>query len=358
MSITRDEVIDELKGAHLLLTNGARKVLALLMKVQNLPEGTVLHKALDATDNAVAYATDGGVSATQAAVASSANTAANAKTMELYTPHELAASRVLAARIGERVPDPEDLSLLRKATVATTGHAPHPYSVATTGALLQEQKAVFTPQVSIVEVDEAPAPMSVQAALDNAKSVFKQALKDRGLPEQLATLADRVTLEDLAEHQAKAAVILPTEEVAKPVVEKPALLARFIGPNSVFSAHLHADVMFHATGVLKPGFQPEDAPEPLKKYGEDARWMDETSLRHWPTGFYTDRSSKITQFLVNTDQAAFLVNALPTPTSPVEVYVYGGKQGYRMIQDFELSELHLLHAKLSDKLEELVKKKG
>lgn len=332
MAITKAQVIQELQDAHLLFSDGARKIFALLLKVQNMAESEV-----------------GSIVGELSAVVNDAGQAQAAATTYQQTPY--------------RTPHPND-------GVLKDGHTTQP--------------SVFISQMNSQETIDAGKSMRLASALDSAKSIFKDALRASGLPDDIADKVDNVSLEDInklrnkngqvpfgeaqspalnAEPQlsqetpgnAVTAPLMPTEEVKAD--EKDVLFGCFIGPHSVFAQYLSGDAMFSARGELKVGFHPEGEQIPIKRYSQDARWIDEPNLRHWPTGFYTDRDSKMMQLLVNTDQAAFLVGSLPSEVSPVDIFVYGSKQGYRSVQSFEASELHLLHAKLVDALAALAKKK-
>jgi hypothetical protein len=133
------------------------------------------------------------------------------------------------------------------------------------------------------------------------------------------------------------------------------VLSAFIGIGSIFVEYLSTDVIFNGAGQIAPKFEGPDGP--LKRHKEDAIWVPEPILRGWPTSFYLNRDTKVMQFLVNTDQAAFVVDGLPSEVAPVYVLVYGAKGGWRRIQTFSLSEQKLLHAKLEDALRAIVKKK-
>lgn len=338
MAITKAQVVQELQETHQLFSDGARRIFALLMKVQNMAENEV-GQLKDELAGVL-----GASAASQAAAAASAAAAAASQQQPLILPPQLG----------------------------------QPFN----GVLDKEgkttQPSVFIPQMNTQDVIDAAKAQRTQDALASAKSIFKEALVARGLPADLLDKVDNISLEDLNLHRARngqapygeaqAAPQLPTEvaQAAAPaqmptedvkVDEKEMMLACFVGAGSVFAQYLDAETMFHGKGVFKPGFHPEGAKDPIKRYSQDARWLDEATLRHWPTGFYTDRDSKMLQLLVNTDQAAFLVGALPSEVSPVDIFIYGSKQGYRPVQSFEASELRLLHAKLDDTFDALTKKK-
>jgi hypothetical protein len=199
-----------------------------------------------------------------------------------------------------------------------------------------------------------------QDALGSAKIILKEALLQAGMPDHLLSIVDQVKSEDLEKVRQAAdqgasnelVIVKPTQPAPQKEVENnQALLACFIGPGSLFTHYLSEEAVFKGKGELKPGVAN------MKRHTNDARWIDENSLRHWPTGFYTDRDTKMMQFLVNTDQAAILVDSLPSEHSPVHVRVYGANEGFKPIQSFEASELRLLHAKFNDALEAIVKKK-
>lgn len=341
MAITKQEVVQELKEAHQQFSDAARRIFALMMKVQNMAQSELGQIAGDLSSVVV---TDAGQAAL-AAAASSANAATASATLPLVMPPQLG-------------------------TLDREGKTTQP--------------EIFIPQMNTQDAIDAGKNERLAMALNSAKSVFKEALAARGLPAELADKVDAVSIEDINRHRAATglpafgaaeagvvidssrAPVMPSEATAaQPLMpteepkidEKEMMLACFIGVGSAFAQYLNADAMFHGKGDIKPGFHPEGAKDPIKRYSQDARWLDEATLRHWPTGFYTDRDSKMMQLLVNTDQAAFLVGALPSEVSPVDIFIYGSKQGYRPVQAFEASELRLLHAKLDDTFAALTKKK-
>lgn len=250
---------------------------------------------------------------------------------------------------------------------AATALASHPAVVAAEAASqsqaapAQSDRSIFIPQLNTQETIDAArrtvgqgtlSSPTVTEAFDQAKDVLRGIMLQQGLPDNVIKMVDRVKPEDLRKHKG------PTEQVDGPTEaeQESNVLSAFIGVGSIFSDYLSSDVIFHGKGQIAPKFEGPDGP--IKRYKEDAKWLAEHTLREWPTGFYLNRDTKVSQFLVNTDQAAFLVDGLPSEVAPVEVYVYGSNDGWRKIQDFMLSEQKLFHAKLEDALNFIVKKKG
>jgi hypothetical protein len=252
-------------------------------------------------------------------------------------------------------------------TTAATALNQHPAVLAAEAASqsqaapAQSSESVFIPQLNTQETIDAArraagkSPLAAPAvadALDQAKDVLRGIMVQNGIPDNVIKLVDRVKPEDLHKHKG------PTEAVDGPTEaeQESNVLSAFVGVGSIFVEKLSPEVIFNGRGLIAPKFV--GAAGPIKRYKEDAKWLAEHTLREWPTGFYLNRDTKVSQFLVNTDQAAFLVDGLPSEVAPVEVYVYGSNDGWRKIQDFMLSEQKLFHAKLEDALNVIVKKKG
>jgi hypothetical protein len=307
MAITKNEVVEELKAAHQLFSDATRRVFALMMKVQNMTEGELagIKSDLESAVGLAVGVTDNGVAASTVAVAAatSAASAAAASTQPLVTP----------------------------------------------------QKTAFIPQMT--------TQATIQAGLDNAKGVLRDVLVKGGLG-HLTDIVDKVTPEDL--HRVTAAqvsaqqlgtakpaptVVAPTPVVDAPVRDlvKEAALGAFVGVGSIFAEHLNDTAIFHGRGTLGINVG-------LKRYLEDALWIEEATLREWPSGFYENRDTKARQLMINTDQMAVVVDGLPSEMAQVSVLEYGSKAGFKLIQDFSTSELSLIHAKLSIAFQALAKK--
>jgi hypothetical protein len=246
--------------------------------------------------------------------------------------------------IVQLTPPPRDGVLDRSG--ATTQPNPRELNAQLQAAALVPQEVIAAVKTSAENTVVHPTAVQqeeAQDALGSAKIILDQ-VKSEDL-EKVRQAADQGASNELV-------IVKPTQPAPQKEVENnQALLACFIGPGSLFTHYLSEEAVFKGKGELKPGVAN------MKRHTNDARWIDENSLRHWPTGFYTDRDTKMMQFLVNTDQAAILVDSLPSEHSPVHVRVYGANEGFKPIQSFEASELRLLHAKFNDALEAIVKKK-
>jgi hypothetical protein len=198
----------------------------------------------------------------------------------------------------------------------------------------------------------------VSEALRLAKTVLSDSLKKAGLPDHLLGLIDKVKPDDL--YRVHAASKQPTQTGAPTeLVEENPVLSAFIGPGSIFVERLSANAIFTGRGTLEPKVVvsfPDGKTGELKRHMEDVLRLEESVRREWPTGFYLNRDTKVLQFMVNTDLAAFIVDGLPSEVAPVLVSIYGSKGAPRPIQDYNASEQKLLYAKLEDALTALVKK--
>jgi hypothetical protein len=334
MAITKEEVLNELKALHQVYSDASRRVLALTMKVQNMPDAAFHGQA---TELAVKIG-QGELSITGDKVT-------------ITSPHTeiAAAASAMAAQASQQMP-------LR---------TPHPND----GVLDREGKTT-QPRIAHVwqlntqdTIDAARAETSAGNALASAKSLLKTAMRNAGHPETAIELVDQVGIEHLAakapNQQADYVVPeadrphLPTEvpsaeQVAAEVSQ--GILSAFIGKGSIFMEHLDSTMMFGARGDIKPDGAT------IKRYGDDARWIGSASLRLWPTSFYLDKDSKQLQFLVNTDQCAVLLTSLPSEVSPVLVFFHGMSEGWKDIAAYSTSEQKLIHAKVHDALSALKKK--
>jgi hypothetical protein len=296
MAITKNEVVEELKAAHQIFTEATRRVFALMMKVQNMAE-TEIGSVVQDMESVLGVQT-----VAAAAAASSAASAA------------ISATQGPAAAAG----------------VVPAAKAP----------------TAFVPQLN--------TQATIQAGLDNAKGVLRDVLIKGGMG-HLTDLVDKVSPEDLhrvtsaqvAAQQLGTAKPAPTAVAPTPVVEAPArdlakeaALGAYVGVGSIFAEWLNDATIFHGRGPLGVNVG-------LKRYLEDALWIEESTLREWPSGFYENRDTKARQLLVNTDQLAVVVDGLPSEMAQVSVLEYGSKAGFKPIQDFTTDELSLIHAKLS-----------
>jgi hypothetical protein len=357
MAITKEEALSELKALHQVYSDASRRVLALTMRMQHMPDSAFTERTLLQVklpeDLPASQASELALKMGQGEV-----TITGDKVL-INSPHTeiAAAASAMAAQASQQMPM----------------RTPHPHD----GVLDRDGKTT-QPQVAHVwqlntfePIDEARAQTPVSTALDSAKSLLKTAMRNAGHPDSVIDMVDKVGVEHLA---AKAAnqeadyvvpredrVQLPTEvgyikiapaaDAAQAEAEiEQGILSAFIGKGSVFMEHLDASMMFNARGDIKPDG------ETIKRYGNDARWINEANLCLWPTGFYLDKDTKQLQFLVNTDQCAVLLTSLPSEVSPVLVFFYGLNDGWKEIAQYSVSEQKLIHAKVQDTLSGLKKK--
>lgn len=334
MAITKQEILDELKALMEVYGTASRRLLALTMRAQNMPE-TAFH----------------GQAAELAVRVGQGELSITGDHLTIRSPHT-----AIAAAASEAA---------ASASVQMPLRTPHPND----GVLDREGKTT-QPKVAHVwqlntqdTIDAARAETPAGNALASAKSLLKTAMRNAGHPESAIELVDKVGIEHLAtkapNQQADYVVPeadrthLPTEvpsaeQVAAEVSQ--GILSAFVGKGSIFMEYLDDTMMFGARGDIKPDG------EKIKRYGDDARWIGATSLRLWPTSFYLDKDSKQLQFLVNTDQCAVLLTALPSEVSPVLVFFHGMSEGWKDIADYSTSEQKLIHAKVQDALSGLKKK--
>jgi hypothetical protein len=188
------------------------------------------------------------------------------------------------------------------------------------------------------EVNPAAAAPSMSDALQTAKTVLKDALRAAG-QSQLVDMVDHVSEADLKRVQSVAEQPTPADGPT-PVTSTESheakrdreSLAAFAGPGSIFVTHLNADTVQGGRGQLGKGIAG------LSRWQEDARWIDETRLKGWPSGFYQNRDTKATQLLINTARAAILVDGLPNPGAQVFVLRYDMKAGFEPAEVLPLLE--------------------
>lgn len=342
MAITKEELFKELSGAHQQFTEATRRVFALMMKVQNMPEFPKPTVAEQLGERAAQF-----------------------------TPQELASAQALAERTRASTAATtasttavEGLALsTRNMNDAATAAAASAQAAAASATMALETR--FIPQMNTQEsIDQARAEALktpiVQAALDNAKLVLRDLMAGAGLPADLLGLVDKVTVADLEKggvpnvqsamaramgQQTAAKAPQPTEvdleQAQTEQKERNTALSALIGVGSIFADNLSPNVIFHGRGVIEPKYT-----EDLKRYKQDALWTDEKTLRGYPTGFYLNKDTMVMQFMMNTDQFAIVVDGLPNENAPVHVLTYGANGGFKPVQDFMPSEQRLIHAKL------------
>jgi hypothetical protein len=349
MAITKEEALSELKALHQVYSDASRRVLALTMRMQHMPDSAFAERTL--LQVKLPEDLPAGQAVELAMKVGQGELAVTADKITLSSPHTeiAAAASAMAAQVSQQTP-------LR---------TPHPHD----GVLDRDGKTT-QPQVAHVwqlntqeTIDAARAQTPVSTALDSAKSLLKTAMRNAGHPDSVIDMVDKVGVEHLAEKAASQQadylvpredrIQLPTEvqtaeQVAAEVEQ--GILSAFIGKGSVFMEHLDASMLFNARGDIKPDG------ETIKRYGNDARWINEANLRLWPTGFYLDKDTKQLQFLVNTDQCAVLLTSLPSEVSPVLVFFYGLNDGWKEIAQYSVGEQKLIHAKVQDALSGLKKK--
>jgi hypothetical protein len=320
MAITKQEVLDELKSLMEASGTANRRLLALTMRVQNMPDAAF---------------------------------------------HGQATELAVKMGQGEMVVDADRITL-NAPEVNILATAPHPNDGVLDRDGKTTQPSIFIPQMNTQEtIDAARRATGNQIAetLASAKSLLKTAMRNAGHTEAAIDLVDQVGIEHLATKapDQQADYVVPAEdrtfqspvEVSAEQVEAEVaqgILSAFIGKGSIFMESLDHSMMFGARGTIKPDG------DTIKRYGNDARWTSEANLRLWPTSFYLDKDSKQLQFLVNSDQCAVLLTALPSEVSPVLVYFYGTTDGWKDIAAFLPSEQKLIHAKVEDVLSGLKKK--
>jgi hypothetical protein len=341
MAVTKEDILKELRDVHVQFNEATRKLLAITLKAQNLSERQVikidLPPNMTAPEDVIEFVKRAGIEINYQGHPQLPGVAAS-KAQPTVKPH------------------PNDGVLVDGKTTQPRIHVPsaNPTDSFRGGLAGTIPDQVFLPQMNTQEaIDAARQRPSVQEALSAAKDVFRHMAQQAGMPAGVLENIDKVSVEDIEARRTAAAQ--PRMPQALPAQDDEAqsaqdVLSSFIGRGSIFMEVLHPDVLFGARGEVKP----DDVS--IKRHGDDAKRIEEVSLRLWPTGFYTDHNSKAMQFLVNTDQMAVLVEALPSESSPVSVFVYGSKSGWRDLLSFQTSEHKLIYAKLDDALQQVKKK--
>ncbi|SAK59160.1 hypothetical protein AWB81_01801 [Caballeronia arationis] len=180
---------------------------------------------------------------------------------------------------------------------------------------------------------KAPLAPSMADALETAKTVLKDALRAAG-QSQLVDMVDHVSEADLKRVQA--ATEQPTPADGPTPATTPAQaheqereresLKAFIGPESIFVSYLNSGAVTGGRGGLGRNSRS------LKRWQEDAFWIEESRLKSWPSGFYQNRDTKATQLLINTERAAVLVDGLPDANAKVYVLRYGAQVGFEPVE--------------------------
>jgi hypothetical protein len=205
------------------------------------------------------------------------------------------------------------------------------------------------------EKQKASQAPSMASALETAKTVLKDALRAAG-QSQLVDMVDHVSEDDLKRVHAVAEqptpVDGPTPAVPAATAHEQerdrASLAAFIGPQSIFVGNLNGDTIQGGMGRLGKGIAA------LARWQEDAYWIDETRLKNWPSGFYQNRDSKVTQLLINTERAAILVDGLPSHNARVFVMRYGMKVGFESVEALPMLERTRVIAYIETKFKSLL----
>jgi hypothetical protein len=364
MAITKQDLLNELRELHQQQNDMTRKMLALTLKVQNMQDVPPMRGEFTSQELLAAHALATKVGGNGEGLAA---IEATMQKQGMQLPAERTLLKVVVPE-GEN-PEQAVSAAIAQARVA----APHPNDGVLVDGHTTQPKVAHVWQLSHA-APETPAPKSpIEAALASAQSLLKQAMTNAGLPEATIALIDQVTVDHLSkkaptvsgadfvvpeadrkiEQPTEAAPTQPTEAQAEAEVAQ-GILSAFIGRGSIFMDHLHSSMLFGACGELQAGYELPDG-KPLKRFENDAYWTEERNLRKWPVGFYLDRDTKQLQFLVNTDQFALLLTALPSEVSPVKVIFYG-MDGWKDIGDYSLNEQKLIHAKTSDTLVGLKKK--
>jgi hypothetical protein len=182
-------------------------------------------------------------------------------------------------------------------------------------------------------VKPTSAAPSMSDALETAKTVLKQALDAAG-QSHLVDMVDHVSEADLKRVQA--VTEQPTLADGPTPATTPAQaheqereresLKAFIGPESIFVSYLNSSAVTGGRGGLGRNSRS------LKRWQEDAFWIEESRLKSWPSGFYQNRDTKATQLMINTERAAVLVDGLPDANAKVYVLRYGAQVGFEPVE--------------------------
>lgn len=376
MATTKQEVLDELKALHQEYSNASRRVLALSMKVQNMPDSAfadrkviqlAIPESITAPEDVLAFIKKAGYEFT-------------------YTAHP---THTQAQQAAATWPNPNDgvlvdgkttqpnglvtgLDITKLTPAARAALASAEAASQSQAAPMMSERTIFIPQMNTQEVIDAArnAPSPMQVALSSAQSLLKEAMRNAGTPQHVIDLVDKVSVEHLGQKTKGADFVVPAADMPRELNEgktempdeaqvqaevEQGILSAFIGRGSLFMEHLHNSMLFGARGELQAGYELADG-KLMKRFENDAFWAESRVLPKWPTGFYLDRDTKQLQFLANTDQFACLLTALPSEHSPVKIYFYGMPDGWKDIAEFSLNEQKLIHAKVSDTLVGLKKK--
>lgn len=341
MAITKAQVLDEMKALHQLFNDGQRRLFALLMQVQNMPEAqarTVTHVDLGLMSSAEAA---GAVSQiAHASVTHPAGLPQNQHPQDRsgHTPSQATAAAAAASAEAANASSHQVL-VERPANEQFSPQFNTQDIVNTT--LEQRFGKIGGPLNNGIPQGEEV----VGQVLENAKDLLRQVMKDANLPDNVLGMIDRVGVSDLVKRQqAPQTPAGPTE-----VVEEPSPLMTLVGTGSVFCQHLSGEVIRYGIGEIKPKFIEE-----VKKYAQDALRTEISTLKGYPTGFYTNTDTKAMQFFVKTDQFLAVVDGLPSEVAPLHIHFLGGDTAFQLAQNLLPSEQKLIHAKLDAELAAMV----
>jgi hypothetical protein len=313
--MNNQEIIDSLTKANQHVTSAQRELLQLTLKLQREAQG-IKEAPYLATPTEAAEAIQTASAAVQKVIQDAAESVAAAPAAahpEIFIPQM-------------QVVDPEQMRAARHLSVVEP----------------------------VAPNREGDSKLSASEALATAKSVLKDVLKGTG-QEHLISLVDNVKESDLIRVRNASGASQPTAATAAAAMsdgnrlehttsaDGPTLadtetheqrmeresMATFIGNDSIFVRYLNSATIDGGQGSVGKYFSN------LKRWQEDAFWVDEKRLITWPSGFYQNRDTKAQQLLINTDRAAVLVDGLPSAMSKVYVLRYGAEVGFEPVQMLE-----------------------
>jgi hypothetical protein len=310
--MNNQEIIDSLTKANQHVTSAQRELLQLTLKLQREAQG-IKEAPYLATPGEAAEAIQTASAAVQKVIQDAAESVAVAPAAvhpEIFIPQM-------------QVVDPEQMRAARHLSVVEP----------------------------VAPNREADSKLSASEALATAKSVLKDVLKGSG-QEHLISLVDNVQECDLMRVRNAPGASQPTAAAAMSdgnrlehttPADGPTLadtetheqrmeresMATFIGNDSIFVRYLNSATIDGGQGSVGKYFSN------LKRWQEDAFWVDEKRLITWPSGFYQNRDTKAQQLLINTERAAVLVDGLPSAMSKVYVLRYGAEVGFEPVQMLE-----------------------
>lgn len=375
MAITKEQITEELKSLNGLFNEGTRRLLQLMLQVQNLPDFDAAmefarqHQA-GMVPPAVRTFPQIGTASAQAAPGLSFN-GEHPQDRSGQTDHAMphptdngvaaaAAQTVAAIRSGAIQPGPRASAETQAAAAALAEAAANKIfgtrMIQEPPALPEAQVWQFNTENVIREAAPAIVPPGNQVvadALAGAKDVVTQLLKAKGLPAEVIALVEQVGVQDILKQghpqapQLTAPSTGPTE-----VIDEPSPMQLLVGMGSVFGEYLSPEVFRGGRGEIAPKCNDD-----IKKYSQDALAIELDVLKNYPTGFYTNSKNKAMQFFVKTDQFLAVVDGLPSEVAPLYIHFLGDTEGFTPVQNLGPSEHRIIYSKLDFVLSQ-VKKKG